>query len=104
MRFCGNVGFVNTTEQSPGVYLPVTTERKYIGDVLRNTTRWDPNSETVNDDLKVNHRVSVVADSYMDENLGFMKYVVLNGVKWRIVSLSIERPRIMLELGEMYNE
>ena len=40
-KYCGNVGFVESVEASPGIWEYQTIERPYRGDVLRNTRRWE---------------------------------------------------------------
>lgn len=103
MKFSGQIGFVKTEERTPGSWLPVEDTRPYIGDVERNYRRWEPNNDSVNDDIRMNNRISIVADSYLKENLGAMRFVVMNGVKWAITSFEIEWPRIVLEIGGVYN-
>lgn len=101
-KFCGNIGFMLTKETSPGVWTPVYEERKYYGDVLSNTRRWEA-SEYVNDNLVINNRISILADKFAYENFSAMRYVTWNNVDWKITSVDIQRPRIILSMGEVYN-
>lgn len=103
MRFCGNVGYVKTEETSPGVYEEIETERKYYGDVTRHSTRWS-NGDGINDNILVTNDVSILADPFAYENFAYMRYVEFMGAKWKISSLEVERPRIKLTLGGLYNE
>jgi len=104
MRFCGKIGFLITKEDpnDPGVYVPQIVEKKYFGDVLRKSVQWN-RSDSLNDDLVVNKSISVVADKFLYDNIGAMKYVEYMGVKWTITSMEPERPRITLEVGGVYN-
>jgi len=104
MRFCGKVGFLITKEDSndPGIYVPQIVEKKYFGDVLRKSVQWN-RSDSLNDDLVVNKSISIVADKFLYDNIGAMKYVEYMGVKWTIASMEPERPRITLEVGGVYN-
>lgn len=106
-RFFGKIGFVKTEETDPenhpGVWRPIIKEREYYGDVIRNSRRWDQNGTGVNDNLVLNHTVSIVADDYADRNLGAMKYVVWRGERWQISTIEVQRPRIILSLGGVYN-
>lgn len=106
-RLFGKVGFVKTEETDPvdhpGVWNPVITEREYYGDIIRNSRRWDQNSGGVNDNLVMNHTISIVADDYANRNLGAMKYVRWRGERWQISTIEIQRPRIILTLGGVYN-
>lgn len=103
-RFCGAIGFAETVEQSPGVYVPKVTERTYHGDIIARRVRLEETSETTNTNFTLNNDISIVADKFAKENLGFMQYVVLYGTKWKITSATIEYPRIKLTIGGMFNE
>lgn len=103
-RFCGKIGFAETVEQSPGVYVPKVTERTYHGDILARRVRSEESSESTNTNFVLNNDISIVADKFAKEHLGFMQYVVLNGLKWTITSAMIEYPRIKLTIGGMYHE
>ena len=101
-RFHGKIGYAVSEETAPGVWTNKISEREYYGDVIRearNFTRTDQ----VNDDLEINNRISVVADDFARENLSTMRYVVINGVYWRVSSVEIQRPRVILSLGGPYN-
>lgn len=102
MKWFGKVGFVKTDETKPGVYSPSEKEREYYGDVTNNRWRWEKSDRSSNDDIQVTNSISIVADSYMMDNLGYMKYVVWNGSKWKIASFQQEYPRITLDLGGLY--
>lgn len=100
-RFCGKIGFVHTVETSPGVHEEVSTERTYRGDILYQASGWSGNDQ-VNENITLSNRFSIVADSYMAENIGNMRYVVHMGVKWKISNVEDRRPRLILSLGAQY--
>lgn len=102
MKWFGKIGFVKTEETKPGVHSPSEKEREYYGDVTTNRWRWDKSDMSSNDDIQVTNSISIVADSYMTDNLGYMRYVVWNGTRWKISSFQQEYPRITLELGGLY--
>lgn len=106
-RFSGTIGFLRTEERDPenhpGVWSEVLKERRYYGDVLSNSRRWDQNGN-LNDNLVINNRVSVVADSFAKENLGAMKFVRWLGDTWKITNVEIQYPRIILTIGGQYHE
>lgn len=102
MKFCGSIGFVKQEETEAGIYEKVVAEKNYYGDVLQNFRKWR-SSDKVNDDIVLTNKLSVIADSFMTENLGVMRYVVYLGQKWKIESAEIEYPRIVLTLGGLYN-
>jgi len=73
-KFCGMVGYAPTELDEYGVAMPVITERKYYGDVVDLASRWQ-NSEQMNDDISVAHRISILADPYAIQNFPYIKYV-----------------------------
>lgn len=106
-RFHGTIGFIRTEEYDPvnhpSVWRETSTERDYYGTVMRNTRRWDQNSNSSNDNLVINNTISIVADTYANENIGAMKYVRWNGCLWSITNIELQRPRIILTIGGLYN-
>ena len=100
-KFFGAIGFTHAKEISPGVWND-TTERKYFGDILRNTRRLQ-SSDKVNDDISVSNKLSVVADPYAVENFHSIIYVKWMGARWKVTSVEVQYPRLILELGGVYN-
>lgn len=102
MRFFGEIGFVSTKETEPGIWEPVVEERPYYGNVVQNNRRWT-SGESVNDNLVLNNSISVVLDDYLNDNFPAIRYVKWKGAAWKVTSVAIERPRLTLTLGEVYN-
>lgn len=102
-KFYGVIGYAIQVETAPGVWQDSITTRTYRGDVLLNQQRWQT-SENLNDNLNVDNTISIIADPFAFENLEHMKYVEWMGSKWKIQSLSINRPRVVLQLGGKYND
>ena len=106
-RFSGTIGFLRTEETDPenhpGVYREVLKEKRYYGDVLSNSRRWDQNGN-FNENLAMNNRISVVADAFAKANLGAMKFVRWLGDTWKITNVEIQYPRIILTIGGQYHE
>ena len=106
-RFYGEIGFLRTVEEDPenhpGVWVEKITKRNYSGDVLSNSRRWDQNGN-LNDNLVINNRISIVADKFVKDNFGAMKYVKWQGVCWKITNAEIQYPRIILTIGGEYHE
>ena len=103
-KFYGGVGYAIQVENPPGsgVWKDQIVEKNYRGDVILNQQRWEK-TEGVNDNLTLDNSISIVADTFAYENFGCIKYVVWNGRKWKIQSLAINRPRIVLQIGGLYN-
>jgi hypothetical protein len=103
VRFYGEVGYAQSVESSPGVAEDVITERNLYGDVLQNSRRFEEQQDTVNDDLRLSNSVSVLADEFALNNAENIRYVKLNGTRWKVQSLQVAHPRIILRLGGVYN-
>lgn len=101
-KFYGSVGFAETVETAPDVWMPQIVEHQYAGDILRNTKRWQA-AQQVNDNLVNSVQISIIADPYAISHYGFVKYVVLHGTRWKVTSVEPQHPRLILELGEVYN-
>lgn len=101
-KYCGCIGYAETVETSPGVWQEQITERKYIGDVIKNSRRLT--SAGVNSDVTISNTISIVADAYAYEHINSMRYVVWMNSKWKASVVEVARPRLNITLGEMYNE
>lgn len=108
MKYYGSVGYMVTEEkvvdgESTGVFVEQIVEREYYGDVLKNTSGWQ-NGEHLNDDLKVNVRISIVADPFAYNHFSEIRYVNWMCQKWKVKSVEPAYPRLILEVGGVYNE
>lgn len=102
-KYYGPIGYVfEPVESEPGVWTDTIIEKNYRGDVLLNQVRMQ-SGEKINDDVNIDNSISIVADAYAYTNIGFMKYIVWQNIAWKIQSFSINRPRIVLQIGGMYN-
>ena len=101
-KYYGKIGFAETTEVKPGVWSPTITEREYIGDLIRNTRRID-GSNKVNDDITISNDVCILADPYAYQNFHAMRYIEFMGSKWKITSIEVQYPRLILSIGGVYN-
>ena len=101
-KFYGPIGYITQTEISPGVWDEVVVEKSYRGDILQDTRRWQV-SEHKNDNLTISNRLSIIADPFLYENSSTIRYVSWLGVRWKVNNIEIQRPRLILTLGEVYN-
>lgn len=101
-KFYGMVGFAETKELSPGVYDEVITERPYFGNVEQDLRRYKELKE-INPTLTIGNRISILADGYISEHIHTMRYVVFSGARWKINTVEVKRPRLIIHLGEVYN-
>lgn len=102
MKWSGIIGFEEQVLTSPGVYASTITEKFFKGDILKNYRKTQV-SENVNDNFSVSNEISIIADPFSLNNFYKMKYVTYMGQKWKVNSVTINRPRINLSIGELYN-
>ena len=101
-KFSGMIGYAINSETAPGVFEDTIIERRHYGDVLSAASRWEQ-TEVLNDDLVISNRISIVADKFLRENLGAMKYALVNHQRWTIRKIEQKEPRFVLTLGGIYN-
>lgn len=100
-RYYGNIGFATQVETSPGIWEDIIEDRPYKGDVIRNGRRYD-NSESINDDLVITNQFSIVSDAFLYSHIPSLRYIEYLGSKFKIVSVDIERPRVIINVGGVY--
>ena len=101
-RFYGEVGFGSTVETKPGVWEDGIIERKFSGTVLR-AVYQSATSDKVNDDVSLSNSISVVGNNYAFANLKGIRYVKFEGENWKVDSVEVRRPRLILSLGGVYD-
>ena len=101
-KFFGKIGYAETVETTPGVWEEKITEREYFGDLIRNT-RSLQSGEQLNDDINISNEISIVADPFAYENFHSMRYVEFMNAKWKISSVDVQYPRLILSVGGLYN-
>lgn len=102
-KFYGEIGFVfDQVENVPGVFKDSIVKRHYAGDVLRNVSKMQ-NGENLNDNLTIDNKLSIVADPFANENFYAMRFVNWMGAFWKISSVEVQRPRLILTIGGVYN-
>lgn len=102
-KYYGMVGYiVSEDDDGFGVYNERAIERPYYGDLIRDTRR-EQAGEGVNDNVSIQNDISIVADIYAYQNLHRIKYVTFMGTRWNVTSVEIERPRLILSVGGVYN-
>ena len=101
-KFYGAVGFAETIETRPGIYEEQITEHYYAGDLVRNVRRLQGSGQ-VNDDIDIANQISIVADPFAYSNFHSMRYVEYMGARWKITSIDVQHPRLILTIGGLYN-
>ena len=101
-KFYGEIGYVDTVENSTGVWKEQVTERVYSGDILRITSKMQ-SGENLNDNLTIDNKISIIADPFAYTKFYSMRYIRWMGALWKITSVEVQRPRLILSIGGVYN-
>ena len=101
-KYSGKIGFAIQKESAPGGWTETITERPVYGDITSFNRRLRT-SGSLNDDIEITNQLSVIADPFAYENIFAMRYATFMGSKWKITDVEVERPRLKLSLGGLYN-
>lgn len=101
-KIYGEIGYAELKETAPGVWTECINPRNYYCELVRNTRRLQTTGN-LNDDITISNEISVLADPYAYENYHSMRYVEFMGTKWKVISVEVQYPRLVLMLGGVYN-
>lgn len=108
-RYYGKIGYTETIEQidpitnkSNGIWDEAVIERNYYGEIIQNSQGFKSSGQ-VNDNITINVKISIIADPYANMNSNHIRYAEFMGVKWKVVSIIPQYPRLILTLGDEYN-
>lgn len=102
-RFHDKVGFlVPRDNQETGIAETVPVERPYYGRILEHSRRWD-SSESINDDLVISNQIAITANDYAFQCLSSIAYVHWKHGYWKVTSIRVKGPEIVLTLGGVWN-
>lgn len=101
-KFYGTVVYVTLKEVVPGKWKEVVTERQYRGDVVRVSRKLQSEAK-VNDNIRINNEIRILADAFAYQNFQSIRYIVWNGIKWKVESVTVDRPRLVFTIGGEYN-
>ena len=101
-KFAGLVGYGVQVETSPGIW--ENEERTLVmkGDLIRQNVDIRGNDK-INGDIALGHRLSLIGDAYAFDNYFNMKWVEIDGRKWTVASIEVQRPRLIVGIGGLYN-
>lgn len=105
MKFSGIVGYCYSGEGTgdrEGIWDDVVTEKRYFGDVLQFNPRWDAGKDVLDNKRLVN-KISIMADAFVWQHVGDLKYVEWQSTKWKVTAVEVLRPRLILTLGGVYH-
>ena len=101
-KIYGVIGYASQVEKAPGVWVEQITERTYYCELTRREWR-NESSGNLNDNINISNEVSIIADPFACQNFHVIRYIVFNGVKWKVSSVEIQHPRLILSIGGVYN-
>lgn len=102
-RYHGYVGYAIDVEAYPGVWEEQISEHEYFGDVIKNRMNIQQNGN-VNAKITISNSISIIGDPFAYEHVYAMRYVTYLNKKWIITNIDIQRPRLILTIGGLYNE
>lgn len=103
-KYYGKIGFRVQKTVRPGVVMDdEIIERPYFGDVLRFSRRFD-NSGSVNGEITISDQISILSDPFANNHFYSIVYAEWMGTKWKVSNVSVEYPRLLLELNGVYPE
>lgn len=106
MKWYGTIAYDEMVESEvePDVWESIPKEVQYFGDVLKNykTNQWSQDS--TNNDISVSNQISIVADAYLMNYFHKILWVTFGGAKWKVQSVDVQPPRLVLTLGNLYVE
>ena len=82
-KFYGVVAYAITEEVIPGKWKERIVEKQYRGDITRVSR--------------------ILGDAFAYLNVPNIRCVVWMGSKWKVGSVTVDRPRLVLEIGGEYN-
>lgn len=101
-KWAGEIGFAENKEVKPGIWRDVTIARRYKGDEHRVSRRLQ-GDDRLSENPMISNEISIVADAFAFENFQNIRYIVWHGAKWKIKTITVDRPRLTLEIGDVYN-
>jgi len=97
-----DVGYSSTIETKPGIFEDEYREVSHVALVLSSKTAWVRGARA-GDDVELNQRLSIIPTPDTYANVGAIKYVTYYGVKWKVISINMQRPRMVLTVGGIFN-
>lgn len=102
MRYSGVVGFIEKEiETEPGVFTTGYREHHVTGTLL-SSSQNNRNNSSINNELSISNRLSIVADRYTYQNMRNIRYVSFMGETYYVTSITELRPRLTLEMGDVF--
>lgn len=106
MRYYGEIGYsVGEVETEPGVFQNDVKTAKVTGNIIKARYSYGASSyETTNKNVHFLNRFSILPPESIIKHLDSLVYIVYRDIKWAIRSFTLEDKRLIIEVGEVYNE
>lgn len=102
-RFHDRVGFlIPVDNEETGISTHRAVERPYYGRVIEHTRRWE-STDHLNDDLALSNQIAITANDYAFKHMSSIAYVKYMGGYWKVDSIRVKAPEIILTLGGVWN-
>lgn len=101
-KFSGMVGYIERKEVKPSQFKSIPFEKPYVGDVNPNIRQFEPGEGTI-ENVKLNNKISIVADPYAYDHYQFIRYVRWKNAVWSVTNVEIAYPRLILTIGDVYS-
>lgn len=101
-KWAGILGFREPTEISPGIIDDVITELRVRGDLLSDNYRTSSSDQTERD-FTIRKRISIIMSPYIQEHYSSISHISCMNALWKVTSVDVQYPRIILETGGVYN-
>lgn len=101
-KYYGKIGYIVTQETRPGVWEAIEIVKPFCGEQLNTKSKWQTSSH-LNDNIDISNQLSIIADPFAYENFYNIRYVEYQGCKWQVTAVEIQRPRLILTIGGIYN-
>ena len=102
-KYYGKIGYAIRRETVPSVWEEEIVEKDFCGEQLNVRSKWQTSSH-LNDNIEITNQLSIVADPFAYQNFYNIRYIEYLGNKWKVTSVELQRPRLILSIGGVYNE
>jgi len=104
MKYYGDVTFVIQQEDpnAPGNWKEYRVIKPYKGEWKRVISKWEGGS-TLIDNKRINNQLEIISDPFATLNFANIRSVKWMGQEWAINTVTLAPPRIILEIGGLYN-
>ena len=101
-KWYGKIGYVDKVEKEPGIWVEEIIEKPYFGDEIKNSRQLQSSGD-INDNVNISNQISIVADPYAINHIHTMRYAEVHGANWKVSTVDVQYPRLILNLGGLYN-